>query len=58
LEADKNFYEEALEARTNQLEEMERRCEDLEMQLAAKGNAGSEPQNHNPRALRELDDKA
>jgi predicted enzyme related to lactoylglutathione lyase len=27
LEADKNFYEEALETRTNQLEEMEQRCE-------------------------------
>ena len=31
LEADKTFYEDALEARTNQLEDMERRCEDLEV---------------------------
>jgi predicted nuclease with TOPRIM domain len=41
LEADKNFYEEALEARTNQLEEMEQRCEDLEAKLAISNQSAS-----------------
>ena len=61
LEADKTFYEEALETRTNQLEEMEQRCEQLEQQLSSQPSQApklSQPsQEPNPRIVRQLEEK-